>query len=269
MDISGFGYDGRKLLKRALSARVEEFYNKCHSKEDGKFCSGDVGDFSETFQGFFDPNGLAEKNPKVQAAGSLALRALDAVVGLEGDFPKAIAMVDQGDFLGEDEGSLGAYLVPEPEIDRGRVVFRSTSDMGQMASTVIHEMGHHLSLGMGVDRFHEEMAREGSALSDLMDTIIDSPTIKDLQQINRNAKAAGPSGSGIAGFTDYLLMPEEAFARAFAQYVTVRTGDKDLIGSLNKTLSDENDSLMQWPPSEYDAIHNAMDKYLSERGVRK
>lgn len=248
--------------------------------------SGGVGDFSDTFDGFFDPHGLADKNAKIQSAGAMALAAIDAVHGLEPDWPKVIAMVDNGEWLGADEGSLGAYMAPEPITedsgsDRGRVVFRGTDDEGQMASTLVHELGHHLSLGRGVDEFHNELNEPDSALSKWMDAVKGTDTYKDLQKIKKEAmaqrtlkvKAENPEKFAAAeeavGFVDYLLMPEELFARSYAQYIALKTGSRPMINDLNRVLKDENMGVMQWLPSEYGPISDTMEAYLRSRGLLK
>lgn len=41
----------RSITKDAIVARIEEFMNKCHSKEDGRFCQGTDGKGSKTGKG--------------------------------------------------------------------------------------------------------------------------------------------------------------------------------------------------------------------------
>lgn len=278
---------GSDALRRAgLVNRVRrdlanwEFINNCHNPAGpggGQFCGKGIGDFSDTFDGFFDPNGLADKNKDITIAGGLALSEIDKIHGLEPDWPKVIAMVDNGEWLGADEGSLGAYMPPEPITedagsDRGRVVFRSTDNMGQMATTLVHELGHHLTLGKGVDAFHAEMERPGP-LRDLMVALEESRTGQDLREINDKLTAAVAKGKPVEdqkGFVEYLRMPEEMFARAYAQYISIKSGRASMVQAINDSLIDPNDGgIMQWPPEEFGPISDAMDKYLRNRGLLK
>jgi hypothetical protein len=288
------------MLKAGLVNRVGravknfEFHVSHDQKSHGNWATGgsvssDEGgsraDFRDTFEGAFDPHGLMDKNPKIGRAGSMALDTIASVHGIEADWPKAISMVDNGEWLGEDEGSLGAYMPPErssdPEQDipRGRVVLRGTKDEGAMATTLVHELGHHLTLARGVDEFHKEMADEESPLSSLMDVLAATQTNKDMNKIREQMvkafKAAAPhEGDRRAqileqkGFVDYLQMPEEMFARAYAQYIAVKSGNKTMLKDIDRTIRDENTGgIMQWPAKEFEPVMTAMERYLRERGL--
>lgn len=267
------GYDFRRFMKRDLASRVEEFYNKCHAEDSGQFCSGSSGtvDPISNFEGVFDPAGLMESNPDVQAAGNLAFAAISSVHSYPADLPGVIAKPDDGEFLGSDGGSLGAYMPPEggPEsgLDRGRVVFRAVGlDKAQMASTLIHELGHHLSLGGGVERFHEELKKDG-ALYDWFNTVKESRAYNELQDVREELP---PGDSDGRGYVDYLSMPEELFARSYFQYIAQKTKSRELLGNVVEQMNDQATlGLTQWSPEDFKPIYSAMDRFLKERGLLK
>lgn len=227
----------------------------------------DILDFSDTFDGFYDPHGMTdgENGEAIKTAGAAALAAIDQVHGLEDDWPKVIAMVDNGEFLGEDDGSLGAYMPPEPgeggepPIERGRIVFRGSGDVNQMTATLVHEFGHHASLAWGVGDFRQEMNEEGSPLFDLLAEIKESGSYKDLVKIRENVVKAKDDNA--LGFVDYLLMPEELFARAYAQYIGIKTQHPMILGYINEVLG-ANDAVMQWYPDDFDGIYGKMNDYF-------
>lgn len=250
----------------ASATSINKAYAELKAKRAGATASP-VEDFASTFEGAFDPHKLMDSNPKIAEAGSVALDAITSVHGIEKGHPAAIAMVDNGEWLGEDDGSLGAYMPPEPGLERGRVVFRAGNSVDSMASTLVHELGHHMSIGRGVDAWRAEVRKPG-ALRDLMQTIEESPTKQDLNGILDKMNEKGVSGDE-KGFVEYLSMPEELYARAYYQYIADRTKrtHTGLARELVRTLKDDNNSIMQWTPKEFEPIGRSMDAYLKSRGL--
>ena len=70
---------------------------------------------------------------------------------------------------------------------------------------------------------------------------------------------------------DYLLGPREQFARAYAQWVATRTGDRALLDQLSRYQGAENYTLRAypWPGDDFTPIGAALDDIFRERGLLK
>jgi hypothetical protein len=64
-------------------------------------------------------------------------------------------------------------------------------------------------------------------------------------------------------YVDYLLRPEEVFARAFAQYITVKSSDSSLSEELAPYLEEGGAlELTQWHPTDFQQILVAFDDFF-------
>jgi hypothetical protein len=67
----------------------------------------------------------------------------------------------------------------------------------------------------------------------------------------------------------YLLMPEELWARSYLQYITVKTGDEELLDEIQETLAETRYlRLEQWPQIEFIMIENTIDDLFRRLGWR-
>lgn len=113
--------------------------------------------------------------------------------------------------------------------------------------TTTHEVGHFLDdmgLGEGGGRFGSieslahrlDASRAPSQLRGLMEAINNSAAIGKLRQWRHALggwPGALPAPPGVRGdFLDYMLDPSEMFARAYAQYVTIRSGHAPALAEL-------------------------------------
>lgn len=139
---------------------------------------------------------------------------------------------------------------------------------------VIHEVGHFLD--------HQTLGTQGrfaSAegwLSEIMEAIRGSAAISGLHgRIGKryamviNAHGRRQRENVSQHHVRYLLEPEEQFARAYAQYIAIRSGDATLLAE----LSNRRGSILvqrvyyeQWQDTDFVPIAQAFDRLLRRQG---
>jgi len=115
--------------------------------------------------------------------------------------------------------------------------------------TLAHEIGHFLDHhGIGTAGVYSSRF-EPAIMGDVMRALAASDAIKGLL-------ATTPTK-----YTRYLLQPHEQWARAYAQWVALRSGDSVLRGQLAATLSEAN---RQWADADFLPIAAAIDRLFKE-----
>ncbi len=70
-------------------------------------------------------------------------------------------------------------------------------------------------------------------------------------------------------YLDYLLSPEELFARAYAQYIASRSEDPEMLEELDRRREEhEGGYPQQWPDAEFAPIAGAFDAMFGGLGWR-
>ncbi|WP_395735281.1 hypothetical protein [Prosthecobacter sp.] len=114
-------------------------------------------------------------------------------------------------------------------------------DTGTPLLTSLHELGHHVDLHL------------------------------DPQDVAAVVKAALASSSAdwienyVSKNKEYYLDPKEIFARAYAQYVTLKSGDHEVLQELQNVLDDDEIHWKQWGKSDWIPIEEAITKALKRR----
>ena len=113
-------------------------------------------------------------------------------------------------------------------------------DTGTPLLTSLHELGHHVDLHL------------------------------DPMDVSAVVKAAEASSSArwiqdyIHKNKEYYLSPDEMFARAYAQYVALKSGDPEVLNELHSVLGGTN-SWHYWSTSDWIPIENAINDALKRR----
>jgi hypothetical protein len=105
-----------------------------------------------------------------------------------------------------------------------------------------------------------------------------SQAIKDIEEYLATGKA--PAVVRDSSLTDlsperryarYLLTTEETWARAYAQYVAVRSGDATLMKQLNDLREEKTQKYYpsQWEDDDFKPIGEAIDRLMIKLGWRK
>jgi SPP1 gp7 family putative phage head morphogenesis protein len=175
-------------------------------------------------------------------------------------------------------GVYGAYRRTQRDVPHDILMNKR---YGGKRMTLAHELGHfidHAGLGqVGVQRFGSE--------TELMNAwrraVFSTPTVQTLEQHRDNMlrqlsttiqTPAGPRQVFISvRFLDYLLSDKELFARSYAQYIAVRSGDKAMLRELRRDQKrvDMDKGIYfsnQWQDDEFEVIAKAFDEAFRQLG---
>ena len=114
-------------------------------------------------------------------------------------------------------------------------------DTGTPLLTSLHELGHHVDL-------HLEPMDVAAVVKAAEDTS-SARWIRDYIHKNK----------------EYYLSPDEMFARAYAQYVALKSGDPEVLAELEKALTDNRQRWKHWVKSDWIPIEEAITKALKRR----
>jgi len=147
--------------------------------------------------------------------------------------------------------------------------------------TSAHEIGHFLDISglpKGEKTFFSETPSGGfGALGKLRNAFQESRAVKQLTQlVNEPAKTTYIAGFSYTmkpdrNYLNYVLQTREIFARAYAQYIAVRSGNTQMMGELSKELSKIKNAksfkyAIQWEPDDFEPIADAFDELFKEQG---
>lgn len=224
MEIYGESNAARDARQKAKS-ETEEFYNKCHSPEDGKFC-----DDEDTINDVIEP-----------------------LVGESHSFDNTISHIASIHDVPDDSPSVtyseGIILNPN-EQGYYRHISRhiTVSHKGITKNlTFTHEFGHYLQHEAGVGM------NESSTLKKVVEGSDNVKTLKGMDDEH----------------AEYLLLPEELFSRAYAQWITTKPGGEHLKTELDHIRSQPHNltKLRQWSDSDFRPISAALDKLFRDKGL--
>jgi hypothetical protein len=138
---------------------------------------------------------------------------------------------------------------------------------------VVHEVGHFLDHQVFGDR--RRFGSESDRVPDLMQAIGDTMAVRRLRELrSRRQVLIRTHPHRRERFTldqaliSYLLEPREIFARAYAQYVAVRSGDLRLLTQLQEVQRDLFVGMVyhqQWDQEDFLPVRGAFDRMLRWR----
>lgn len=213
-------------------------YNRNHDAK-GRFSSGTVGAES------WDNVRVRSNTDYGNEIAQLTFSAIEKVHGIRGISEIQLAVHQAG--TEPVKGAEGWYVPGTSTVNVGTGAYNPTF-------VVAHEFGHLLD---------NEVLRPGSTTSAYMGydphyvgvsaALKASPTIKKLDADLSPAREV------------YLLSEPEKFARAYTQWVAIRSGDAELI----RAVADERRAVpgSQWPDAEFTPIAEAMDGLFAQKGL--
>jgi hypothetical protein len=78
------------------------------------------------------------------------------------------------------------------------------------------------------------------------------------------------SYTGMISFTEYLMEPEELFARSYAQHIATRSGNEILVNQVELAAQPIYRHISRaWPSNDFETIDRAFDRLLKVTGMRK
>ncbi len=192
-------------------------------------------------------------------------RALSAIDSVHGDRDLPLIPVVQG------SRAVGRYVVTR-DGDAARIEAATPPD--RRVFSFAHEIGHFLD--------HQALGRRGSYASEsggiraLMRAIVGGKSIQTLEGRMRQAYAVTTDtlGNSIRFKVNqrdvaYLLEPKERFARAYAQFIAVRSRDEMMLGQLEDKLGDsltQGIYCQQWTGDDFAPIASEFDRLLRRKG---
>ncbi len=190
------------------------------------------------------------------AAREQSMMAMGAIEKVH-DLPAGIEPVPLKEGRGREYGKF-KFLPANFGFEPSHLEVRSSGPWPVL--TAVHETGHMLDLAVfgPAGMFATKLP---GAMSEVMAAIDRSAAVQALRQ-----KLANTMNAHLAQHLDYLLDPREMWARAYSQYVAVRSGYRPLRKELVKAIRAEADR--QWMPGDFRGIAEAIDGLLKAEGLR-
>jgi hypothetical protein len=194
---------------------------------------------------------------RVYQVGMMTLQAIDAVHG-DGRLPKI--PINPTRKTKDGVGFYRAYGHAPHDI-----LINPQSNNPHIYLT--HEIGHfldHQAMGGG-GQFASELHPD---FQDFRDAVAQTESIQQLHHLKsapqipgfgRNAKAPRE-------YISYLLQRREIWARAYSQYIAIRSGDPRMLAELRRLQNDKSPMKMQWDDADFEPVAAAIDKILEKKG---
>jgi hypothetical protein len=118
----------------------------------------------------------------------------------------------------------------------------------------VHEIGHFLD-HQGIGPMDEPASRRHSDLAEWRQQVIESTAFRSL--------------SRLVGVDDYLVRPEECWARSYAQWIAVRGADPTLLRQVVESRGSVSTDPMfhsQWDAADFSGIGDAIDRLFRRLG---
>lgn len=137
--------------------------------------------------------------------------------------------------------------------------------------TLAHEVGHFLDYsGIGsAGRFASQVE---VVMSDWWDVVRKSSAIRELMEMRQKGSYLrnGIKYPVDRRYVDYLLSNHEIWARAYAQYIAMKSGDKAMLDGLDRVRNYGGPGgLSQWTDADFAPIMKAIDDLFEKLGWRR
>ena len=215
-----------------------------------------------------------------------AMADIAAVHGIDQrihDFP-VVDEYDSGDWKGMRLGG-AALMYPEDPYRRDGIRYMIVNEAGHShMATFVHEMGHVIDFtALGVSRMGEpfemeQPARAAAAIDKFKRVSLESKSIQPILKEATRTRAfpAGAYKTEHEKFAEYLADPCEIWARAYAQYIAVKSGrgkDRDYYSIFSNAPSQisavqrgKGVWATQWDDDDFEPIAEAIEGVLDAFG---
>ena len=208
-------------------------------------------------------NQLTNIHAEIKSVITNAINAIDSVHGdgVLKDIPIELYTLN--------DGANGEFLG-----DRGTPIHIQVKKSGNNPEmTFAHEMGHYLDYqALGEPGVFDTVFSNG-VTKELISTISKSDTIKGIRTALKDGYYTNTGqkillSPALVDHLEYLLDPREMFARAYAQFIAVKSGNASMMNQLQTRLDlDSVKSIgYQWTDSEFKQIEAAMEKLFIQQG---
>lgn len=207
---------------------------------------------------------IAPRSGKIRDAAEETLNAINSVHG-DGNLPKIPL---------EYKPSRTAYGQYQSTYSGKAVKITIAMEKeGGMHDTIAHEVGHFLDhQGLLVPgKFASHDAGSGPGYGVLKQW---NSAVKNSKYFKENfgsAPIVDPSQGGawkMAKYRAYLGQSHELFARSYAQYIALRSGNKTMMDAINLNLSKNTGIKTNWDWDDFEPIAQALDEAFASLGWR-
>jgi hypothetical protein len=148
------------------------------------------------------------------------------------------------------------------EYDPSEKTVRVSKNGRTPLNTTAHEFGHSLDFELFGDGGNWGTKRFQGQLTELIDAIHESPQFTSWNNIRKNYRGSKTEdGERIFQFYDYMTDDIELFARAYSQWITVRSGDARMLAELDQRRE------THWSDEAFEPIGNWFDTVFRRRGL--
>lgn len=217
------------------------------------------------------------QTPLAEQTLPVVATAIDAVHTHPEGLPKI--PIERASTLSRDADAGLVRKNDAPEVPHS-IQLRGTGNIhGRYNATysLLHEFGHYLDLTYFKGKWEPKGDDSKRFFASWGPRIFARPEDGPLRQLAADARntptcrklvALRPTVTRSSQETiEYLLRPQEIFARAYAQWIAMRSGDEHLMDALRYTQ--EHADVMTWPDEEFAPIGEALDKLFAEHGWLK
>lgn len=225
-----------------------------------------------------------------RAAGAATTRATGTVAGVlrveykAAEIKNTITQIDKLHAVGDlptipvkrttSKKKAGAYSY---QMNGTPIEIKISTQGTHKGLTTAHEIGHFID-HQAMNTAHAQRGRFLSSSSDPMmkgfkEATQNSQAIKRLVELRDGAKVDYTGKDGITRpytadrrYARYLLREQEIWARAYAQYVAVRSNDTSLMNELAADLKGMGIYPRQWSADEFEPIAKEIDKVFAALG---
>lgn len=247
--ITRFQGGNRELWKEHLA----QLANDCHSPEDGRFCSTELGSVGNNVSLVDLEDFHKERIPGLKRM----VDEISKVHVMPDLYPKVSVEV----WSSVARGAAGAY-------DPGSKMIRLAEDDGFNASTFVHEFGHHLTLAENGDSKSEFASRviRDPELKEWLGAVKATPQFLKLHDTMRGGDGSVQITQGQRDHATYLADTRELFARSYAQWIQERSGS-GVLKFQHDAIQKRTGGIYQWSDEEFKPIGLALDAWFTKKGL--
>ena len=186
---------------------------------------------------------------------------------------KAIDLIDKVHTLPKDRSKLEVERINNVALDGSynvaNRIIRLQKNASDIPETFIHEFGHYLEYH-GFNKDDQPKAYYDKAFENWLNEVNNSASVKLLKdKLNNPDKYTKKSIVGDitldTEYLEYLLKPNELFARSYTQYIYTKNNQADKYkGNTLEFYGGD-----QWEANDFKEIEKAFDKFFKELGWNK
>jgi len=206
-----------------------------------------------------NPTNIPVSNAFKQIAPSIKAKvddALSIINSVHGDGKLPIIPVQVNNSM-KASGAFGTIMKVSDNLNIPVSILINANNTGTEL-TFIHEVGHFLDCSaIGKAGFFE--STNGKLLGDVLGKAYNSKAIRELIDIKK--KVVNPEG---LQYIDYLLSPDEVWARAYAQFIAEKSKSRKLLTSLDEIRILQ--VPYQWQKDDFAEIMVEIEKLFKQLG---